>query len=113
MLGLLSDPGPACRAGRLNFSLGGDLKNVDHMLLEKRDGTFFLTLWIEELGYDVNAKKVVPVGDRNIEVKLAAPAGIRVHKLTEDGRLTPSEAQRGASRKVEVSDRVTILEISR
>jgi hypothetical protein len=47
MIGLLQDPGPPFTSGSLAYKLSGSTSNVDHLLLQKRDGTFILLLWIE------------------------------------------------------------------
>lgn len=113
LLQLLSDPGPNFQPGRLAFALSGDLKNVDHMLLEKRNGTFYLAMWIEEQGYDVNAKKASPVATRSVEFKTDGAWKVQLHQLQEGGEMRSSDLSGGATRRVEVSDRLGILEISR
>jgi hypothetical protein len=61
LIGLLNDPQPATTAtstttaaivtptplGALNYSIGGTTQNVHHTLLEKRNGDFYLVLWLE------------------------------------------------------------------
>ncbi len=48
MLGLLSDPGSAFTPTTLNYALGGQTQSVHHTLLQKRDGTYVMMLWIEK-----------------------------------------------------------------
>jgi hypothetical protein len=113
LIGLLADPGPSFVAGNLDFTLSGDLKDVEHLLLEKRDGTFFLAIWIEELGYDVNARKELAVADRSIVVKTKEPLKMKVHRLGLDGVIQSSDLGAGVAQSVQTGDRVVILEISR
>jgi hypothetical protein len=110
---LLADPGPAFAAGNLDFSLSGDLKDVDHLLLEKRNGTFFLAIWIEELGWDVDRRTAMPVAGRQIVVRTRDAVKITLHRLGKDGEMASSELRVGVERSVEIGDRVMILEISR
>ena len=110
---LLADPGPAFAAGNLDFSLSGDLKDVDHLLLEKRNGTFFLAIWIEELGWDVDRRTATPVAGRQIVVRTRDAVKITLHRLGKDGGMASSELRVGVERSVEIGDRVMILEISR
>jgi hypothetical protein len=42
---LLEDPGPAFTPGSLDYTLSGETANLHRVLLEKRDGTFYLALW--------------------------------------------------------------------
>ncbi|MEO1592015.1 MAG: hypothetical protein AAFU71_12070 [Cyanobacteria bacterium J06632_22] len=45
---LFDDPGAAFRPSPLSVGLSGQTDNVDYTLLQKRDGTFYLALWIGE-----------------------------------------------------------------
>jgi hypothetical protein len=110
---LLADPGPAFSGGNLDFALSGDLKDVDHLLLEKRNGTFYLAIWIEELGYDVDRRVEVPVAGRRIVVKTEERLKVKLHRVGEDGEMASSELGVGREHNVEIGDRVVILEISR
>jgi hypothetical protein len=110
---LLADPGPAFTAGNLDFSLAGDLKDVDHLLFEKRNGTFFLAIWIEELGWDVDRRTAIPVAGRPILVRTRDELKMTLHRLGKDGGMASSELGVGVERSVEIGDSVVILEISR
>jgi len=48
MLSLLSDPGSSFSPKTLNYALGGQTHNIHHTLLQKRDGTYVMMLWIEK-----------------------------------------------------------------
>jgi hypothetical protein len=113
VLRLLADQGPEFAAGSLEFSLSGDLTDVDHLLLEKRDGRFFLALWVEGLGWDVDRRVEVAVPTRKILVKTAERVKMKVHRLGEDGGMPSSDLSAGLAQAVEIGDRVVILEISR
>jgi hypothetical protein len=47
MLHLLSDKGSAFSPQPLSYSISGATSNLHHLLLQKRDGTYFLLLWLE------------------------------------------------------------------
>jgi hypothetical protein len=113
LIGLLADPGPAFVAGNLDFALSGDLRDVEHLLLEKRDGTFFLAIWVERLGYDVNGRRELEAGRRRIVVTSRERSKMAVHRLGVEEPLQPSEAGVGIAQAVEIGDRVVILEIAR
>jgi hypothetical protein len=112
MLGLLSDPGPAFQAGGLNFKLSGNLTNVQHLLLEKRDGTFYLAVWVEQPGYDVNTKKELGVAAQQVTVQTGQQMRTNVHRIDASGNMQTSTLGVGQTQTIEVSDLVTILEIS-
>lgn len=51
-IAILSDPGPAFAPGALDFAFGGDQRELRHLLLQKRDGTFYLALWRADSVWD-------------------------------------------------------------
>jgi len=111
VLRLLSDPGPSFRAGNLNFELAGELTDVHHLLLEKRNGTFYLAIWIEESGYDVAAKAAVPVPEHTIVVTTRDRVRMNLHILDQNGQMRASVLRPAQRQRMAVSDRVSILEI--
>jgi len=42
---VLADPNYSFTPGALKYTLGGSTANIDHMLLQKHDGSFYLVLW--------------------------------------------------------------------
>jgi hypothetical protein len=110
LLRLLADPGPAFPTSGLDFELSGNLASVHHLLLEKRNGTFYLAIWIEQPSYDVDAKKELAVPEQRILVQTKPPARISVYHLDENG--TMQSAPLGSAETVNVDDRITLLQIS-
>ena len=49
LITILSDKGSAFTAGSLSYSLAGDTSHVQHTLLAKRNGHYFLALWLNVL----------------------------------------------------------------
>jgi hypothetical protein len=112
LLGLLSDPGPPFQASGLDFKLSGDLTNVHHLLLEKRDGTFYLAIWVEAPSYDVNAKRSLTVPEQKISIETGQPMRINLHRLDASGNLQSSPLGASQTQALDVGDELTILEIS-
>ena len=56
LIALLRDDGSAFKAASLSYSLNGYVNNLHHTLLQKRDGSFYLALWVEGYNWDPNAK---------------------------------------------------------
>ncbi len=73
MITILKDPGPSFGPGQLGFTLSGDLTNLKHLLLQKRDGTFYLALWRAVPDYDLLAKLDIPAVGKNITVTFQSP----------------------------------------
>jgi hypothetical protein len=111
MLRLLSDPGPAFRLGGIEYSLTGDLSGVEHVLFEKRDGSFFLTLWIEEPAYDVDGKKRLAVPPQRASIRTDYPMNLTVHALDDAGSMHDSRQGVSQASALELTDKVTILEL--
>jgi hypothetical protein len=112
LLGLLADPGPGFQAGNLDYQLSGNTANVHHLLLQKRDGTFFLALWVEQPCYDMNAKQPLTVAEQSITIATTQQLRMTRHWLDASGNLQTSALGVGQTQTMEVSDQVTILEIS-
>jgi IPT/TIG domain/Putative Ig domain len=112
LLGLLTDPGPAFPLGNLDYKLSGNVTNVHHLLLEKRDGTFYLALWIEQPGYDVNAKQPMSVAAQTVSIETTQSTKISRCSLDGSGNLQTTALGAGQTRTLDVNDQVTILQIS-
>lgn len=44
-IALFKDPGPAFTTGRLSYKLGGSTTNIRQLVVQRRDGRFYLILW--------------------------------------------------------------------
>jgi hypothetical protein len=56
LITILSDKGPSFEPGTLNYVLNGSMDNVHQVLFQKRNGDFYLMVWLEVSSWDVNAK---------------------------------------------------------
>ncbi len=70
MIALLKDQGPPFEPGKLDFTLAGDTTDIRQLLLQKRDGRFYLLLWQEVSSYDVPTRKELAQAARLLTVKL-------------------------------------------
>ena len=112
LLRLLSDPGPAFEASGLNFEFSGNVSSLHHLLLEKRNGTFYLAIWIEQPSYDVDAKKQLAVSAQSILVDAKQRVRMTVHRFDESGSMQSSDLGVAQTQALNVGDRLTILQIS-
>ncbi len=111
---LLADPGASYSAGKLAWSMTGGGSDLHHLLLQKRDGTFLLVLWVEEPCYDVNTQQYLAVGTENVNVQFGSPVTIEsINTLQTTGSMTstagPTATQ--TSMSLAVSDFLTVLEL--
>ena len=75
-IGLFSDPGANFETDSLDYELQGDLKDIHHLLLQKRDGRFYLVLWqgVESSAYaktDADIADIEPA-PRSLTLKFGA-----------------------------------------
>jgi hypothetical protein len=80
MLGLLVDKGASFGTGKLDYQLTGSTTGVKQLLLQKRDGTFYLLLWRDASIYDPIAKNRLPVTNQNVTVTLPGTASASVYR---------------------------------
>lgn len=113
LLQLLADPGPPFKLDDLNLDLSGNLANVHHVLLEKRSGAFYLALWVEQVGYDVNAKTYLHVPAQQIAIQTGHKMKMEAHELDSQGLMHTTNLGRKQKQVISVCDRVTVLELSR
>jgi hypothetical protein len=103
LLDLVRDPGSAFTRGRLDYKLAGDLTNLHHTLLQKRDGRFYLILWLEVPSTDALQSRSVTLSlARARDLSLFVPALAT----------TPQKRVAGVrSLALTVTDRVTVIEL--
>jgi hypothetical protein len=111
LLSLLADPGSSFAPADLAFQLTGDLTNVHHILFQKRNGWFYLALWVEEPAYDVDGKKSITVKPRQVIVHTTKETGGVMRTFDASGVLKSAELPGSTTHSVQVSDSVSILEI--
>jgi hypothetical protein len=73
LIDLLEDPGPPFEPQGLDFSLSGDTSNVHRLLLQKRDGQFYLILWLEVSSYDRDRDEEIHVPSQRVTLHLDTP----------------------------------------
>lgn len=113
LITVLKDPGPHFTPGPLSYGLTGQTTNVRHLLLQKRDGRFYLVLWQGVSSYNLSTQQNVTVSSQAVTVQLSAAA--RQARL-----FTPLTTQNAvwqaanvSSIAVSVPDTPVIVEITR
>lgn len=111
LIDLVEDPGPKFTTGRLDFTLGGDLGRLRTLLLQKRDGRFYLSLWRETSVWDANRRAPLDPGTAPVRITFAYPPdSVRLARPNRSTRAEPLKLTAGAT-SVEVGPRVAMLEI--
>ncbi len=103
IISILKDPGGGFNPGSLGYSIGGAPGTLHHTLLQKRDGTFYLVLWLEQNWWEAS-------GPATITVNFAGPQHVNQYDPLTSA--SPKTAwNNAASVTLAVSDQATILEI--
>lgn len=72
LLSLMSDPGGNFSPGTLSYQLAGGDSNLQHVLFQKSDGSYWLALWLEEPSWDPAATQPISVAPENIGIELGS-----------------------------------------
>ena len=118
LLALLDDGRRQVQPGRLGFELTGNVDGVQHRLLQKADGHFWLALWVEQPGWDPSSGTLLAVPARQVTVALDTPvAGARafVPELGTAADRSFADPTGGKGQldtiDLEVTDQVVLLEL--
>ena len=112
LIAILSDPGPQVSPEALEFSLTGAPKNVHHLVMAKRDGSYYVAFWEEEQGYDFTKSAETPVTPENFTFTSS-----HVFKTTQliafsaDGSLKSTKLTPGSHIPLVATDCVSILRL--
>lgn len=113
MITLLKDKGPGFQTGSLSYTLSGDQTNLKTLLLQKRNGTFYLAMWQGGPAYDLEAKRDIIQAQRGVTITFSAP-------VRQTQQFTPLTSTAPFARKVNptaifvgVPDHPVLVEIIR
>jgi hypothetical protein len=112
LLRLLSDPGPPHAVRPLSYTVSGVSADVRHLTFQKRDGRYYLAIWIERSAYDVAARRHSPVSPET--ASLVIDGGLRpvaIHRWQADGSMESTPVPAGGMRSLTVTDTLQVLEL--
>lgn len=91
LLNLLSDPGATFTPGSLNYAVSGGDGTINHTLLQRRDGSYWLALWSEQSGYDASAGQPSAVATQDVVLSVSGPvAAQQIVQFDDTGVATTS-----------------------
>ena len=73
LIGILKDPGSSFAPGSLDYSLGGNVENLRQVLLQKRDGSFYLALWRASSVWDAVTQTTLNPGSPDVSISFRQP----------------------------------------
>jgi hypothetical protein len=104
-----ANPVPRFSPGQLRYQLQGDTSEIDHTLLQKRDGRFYLILWHETSSYDIASKADISVPNRRLLLQLSQAHQVNTYLPLESSKAV--EHYDGRTISLDVPDHVLIVEI--
>jgi hypothetical protein len=113
LINSLSDEGPSFTPGKLAYSLTGGNATLKRVLFQKRDGSFWLVLWLEQSSYDEVNMKEIPVTAENVNLQVNGNYLVsNIGTIQDNGEMNWTSANPvGSTEKISVSDAVTIVKI--
>ena len=115
LLSLIKDPGPSFQPSGLSFNLSGDAASVDHLLLQKRDGSFYLILWTELMGWNPASQLPKSFPPQTVTINTSTPLwGAETYSYDPKGSGSMRRAKLSVinnSATVIVSDQATVVHL--
>ena len=109
---LLSDPGPRFRPGALSYQVAGADSGVKRVLLQKRDGAFYLAIWRDESVWNPQSRQSVRAASGAVKLLLGKRAGkVEVFRPSEASGPVHT-AKNARSVNLDASASVAIVKIS-
>jgi hypothetical protein len=101
--------------GKLDYTLTGEMQNVNQVLLQKSNGTFYVAIWLAVPGADPgNPSSTFNVPPQNVTLSAATPIGATTtYVLDDSGNMTSTTGElTNGSMPIVVTDRVTLIALS-
>jgi hypothetical protein len=97
----------------LPYSVAGGSSDVRHVAFQKRDGTYYLALWIEQSGFDLHSRNDIVVPPQPIMVHVpSAFTALNTYRWNADGTVerTANSGETGWL-PVSITDRLMMIEL--
>lgn len=114
MIGLLSDKGTSFSPTALNYTLSGENSLTRQMLLQKRDGTYWLAIWQETSVYQGrrgNGGVDLNPANTPVTINLPQSASVINNYRPNVGSIPQGTVSNTAAYSFESSEEITLLEI--
>lgn len=108
----LSDPGPSFATSPLAYTLTVP-SSVHHTLLQRRNGSYALVLWVEQPDWDPTSNTTIPVAPETATLTFAnVPHGVTQTTFNDTGNVSTSTLTASKTMTVSANINVTILDIT-
>jgi hypothetical protein len=111
---LLSDQGPVFYPGKLDYTITGADSTLNHTLLQKHDGSFWLVLWSEQSSYNPATNQYIQVNPQNVTVQINGQASAKqVIQFNNAGNASTSSVTGSSSTlSMTISDQLSLIQIT-
>jgi hypothetical protein len=114
LLSLLSDKGAVFSPGMLNYTITGADSTLNHTLLQKRDGSFWLVLWSEQSSYNPATNQPATVTPQNVTLQInGSVVAKQVVQFDSTGNTTTTSVTgSGSTLPLTINDQLTVIHIT-
>lgn len=109
---LLKDPGSSFTTGSLDYSLSGETTDVHRTLLHKRDGRFYVVLWVGKPSYDPTNGEPIEVPSQRVTLTLNQPIEKASTYLPNESASPTAHYDAPAHLTLDVPDHPLVVELS-
>ena len=113
LIALLSDQGVAFIPKTFSYKVTGGDSALHQLLLQKRDGSFYIALWVEKPSYDVNLQAPIAVAPEQVTLqspRLASTATL--YQFDSAGNVANSTLQPGTTFPLTVTDKLMLVKLT-
>jgi hypothetical protein len=113
LIGALQDPGPSFNTSSLSYNISG-LSSVHHLLMQKRNGTFVLAVWLELPSWNPSSGGDIIVPDQTVLLSTARGFSRATYStMDENGNFSSSPfTWRNGQTSISVSDKVSLVTLT-
>jgi hypothetical protein len=112
LIGLLQDPGSDFTPDTLDYSLTGGDTYLHRTVLQKRDGEFYLVLWVEKPSWDRYAMREITVPNQSITLTFGQPIAKATTYLPNYSASPTAQYSTPTQLTLEVSDYPLVVELT-
>ena len=114
LIAILSDPGPTFVPGTLDYAVEGNTEDLHQVLLEKRDGTYYLALWRASSVWDTASRTAIAAPNSGVKLEFAQPVANAELYVPNDSAAPVASlpAREGHRLGVEVGPQVSIVHLT-
>lgn len=112
LITLMRDDGAAFKTGSLSYSLNGYVDKLHHALFQKRDGTFYLALWVEAYNWEPDTKVEYNPPPQQVVLRVNSPVAAVAYCVPNDDTTWRNVKVSYNSINLSVSDKVMLVRLN-